>query len=184
MARSAEDLRRELAEAERRERESMSASKNATQPKFRVIVKPYRQPDNGNNRNPYHKIYDPTVRMYAIERTCLNEQEAIAAGWSQEDVSSGGSIYLYNVATRRIICPIGGGTSYIHRGVKPPFGIEVDYADDAAFYRIGNFLAEYPGGGDITAAYEDFLTERRQYQEAVAGKTANGLADTQTQRQV
>src|SRR5215469_9904638 len=139
---SSAELRRELAEAEQREKAAIKARKAATPPTFEYWVTPVSFGNEG--RFSFGKVYDPTCHLYEIRRECANKDAALAAGWEEEELKEGSATYLFNVVTRRIVCAVGGGQLYIS-----PDGTD-DYADDAAFYAIGGYLAEYPGGGKIS----------------------------------
>jgi hypothetical protein len=153
---SSADLRRELAEAEARERAAIKARKAATPPKFEFWITPAQYAADGSYI--FGKTYDPTCLLYVIERRCSNKEDARAVGWSDDELKEGSATYLYNVVTRRIICAVGGGTIYI----STLHGLDKnDYADDQAFFAIGAFLAEYPGGGEITWLYDIYRAERK-----------------------
>jgi hypothetical protein len=154
MAKSAAEIRRELAIAEERERAELKAKKEATPPIFEFWIKP----GEIKGTVSFGKLYDPTCHLYEIKRYTTNRAEAKAAGWADDDMREGGAIYVYNTATRRIICAVGGGTMYINRSFATE---KEDYADDTAFFHIGMYLAEFPGGGDITYIVEDFKAARK-----------------------
>jgi hypothetical protein len=102
-------------------------------------------------------MYDPTCHLYELRRTTANREDARAVGWSEDDMKDGGGIYLYNVVTRRVVCAVGGGTIYVNKASTLPD----DFADDMAMFQIGAFLAEYPGGGDITWIVEAYKEARK-----------------------
>jgi hypothetical protein len=153
---SSAEIRRELALAEEREHNEKEARRKANPPKFTYWIVP-ASPEHDASFI-YGKLYDPTCHLYSIERRITNKDAAKAAGWPDLDLREGSATYVYNVVTRRIICAVGGGTVYISCGNG--FDRE-DYADDNAMFAIGNYLAEYPGGGEITWIYEQFRAERK-----------------------
>lgn len=150
---SSEALRRELAEAEAREKAAIKARKEATPPKFEFWV----TPATPSVTSSYGKLYDPTCLLYTIERRCANREDARANGWTEDEMKEGSATYIYNVVTRRIICAVGGGTMYINRSFDNP----EDFEDDTAFFYLGEYLAKYPGGGDITYIVEAFQAARK-----------------------
>jgi hypothetical protein len=158
---SAAELRRELEQAEARERLEKKAKKDQTPPKFEYWITPADRSPNG--QFSYGKLYDPTCLLYTLERRITNKDAAKAAGWDDSDMREGSAVYLYNVVTRRIVCAVGGGQIYI--SCNAPFGAE-DYADDTAMYQIGAYLAEFPGGGEISWIYEQYRADRKHTQEA------------------
>jgi hypothetical protein len=158
MAKSSAEIRKELEAAEARERAEQKTRKEATPPQFEYWVVPAKISGN----NSYGKLYDPTCHLYDIDRRTTNREDARAVGWKDDDMKEGKATYLYNTVTRRIVCMVGGGTSYINKSF---FGEPEDYADDTAFFHLGAYLAEFPGGGDITYIVDLFKEAR---------KTANG----------
>jgi hypothetical protein len=150
---SSVELRKELAAAEERERAEIRARKEAVRPIFEYTI----MPTEGSNTASYSKLYDPTCLLYEIRRTTANRVAARVAGWTEDEMKEGGGTYLYNVVTRRIICALGGGTLYINKSLTGP----EDFADDTAMFHIGAYLAEYPGGGDITYIVENFKATRK-----------------------
>jgi hypothetical protein len=154
MAKSSADIRKELEAAEARERAEQKTRKEATPPQFEYWIVPTKI--NGNSS--YGKLYDPTCHLYDIDRRVINREDARAVGWTDSDMKEGRATYLYNTVTRRIIGMVGGGTSYINRSFV---GEPEDYADDTAFFHLGTYLAEYPGGGDITYIVDDFKAARK-----------------------
>jgi hypothetical protein len=153
-AKTAAELRQELVAAEDRERAESRSRKEATPPRFEYWV----TPANPTRTSSYGKLYDQTCFLYELKRTITNREDARAVGWTDDDMKEGTGTYLYNTVTRRIVGAVGGGTFYITNNV--PFGAE-DFADDTAFFHIGAFLAEFPGGGDITYIVEDFKAARK-----------------------
>lgn len=153
MARSAAEIRKELVAAEERERAELRAKREATRPRFEYWITPAKI----RATTSFGKLYDPTCLLYELQRKTVNRDEAKAAGWSDDDLREGSAVYLYNVVTRRVVCAVGGGTMYIGRS----FNQAEDYADDTAFFQIGAYLAEYPGGGDITYIVEAFKETRK-----------------------
>jgi hypothetical protein len=155
MAKSSAEIRKELAAAEAREILEKKAKKEATQPKFEYWI----NPATPVSTNVFYKTYDPTCLLYEISRRVINRDEAKAAGWDDIDLKEGGATYLYNIVTRRIVCAVSGGTIYINTNVWD--SKHDDYADDMAMYDIGGYLAQFPGGGDITFIIEEFKAARK-----------------------
>jgi hypothetical protein len=150
---SSADLRKELEVAEERERAEIRAKKEAVRPIFEYWVAPAET----RITSSYGKLYDPTCLLYEIKRTTANRVAARVAGWTEDDMKEGSATYIYNIVTRRIVCAVGGGTIYINRALDSA----EDFADDTAFFHLGMYLAEYPGGGDITYIVEDFKANRK-----------------------
>jgi hypothetical protein len=153
MAKSSAEIRRELLAAEERERNEARIKKEATRPAFEFWIAPAET----RATTSFGKMYDPTCHQYEISRKVMNREAASAAGWSDADMKEGGATYVYNTVTRRIICAVGGGTIYINKAFDTP----EDYADDTAMFQIGAYLAEFPGGGEITYIVEDFKAARK-----------------------
>lgn len=146
-----EELRAELREAEAQAKKEADERRKA----FKVQ---YRYEISLHNRNTtFDKIYDPTCTRYRISRTCLNREEALAAGLPDFELTDGGMAYMFNTVTGRIICATSGGTQYISERWNT---YEKDGADDWAFEQIGKFLTVLPDGGDITAIVEAYLERR------------------------
>lgn len=155
MARSVSDIKKELLAAEERERTETRARKEATPPKFEYWI----VPANIKGTRSFDKLYDPTCLLYELNRKVMNKDDARAVGWADNDMTEGSGIYLYNIVTRRIVCAVGGGTYYI--GTSNIWNGADDFADDTALFRLGGYLAEFPGGGNITYIVEDFKAERK-----------------------
>jgi len=147
--RTVAELRAELRQAEQREAAAKEARKKEVPVEYRYTISLAK-------RHSFDKIYDDTIRRYRIERVCLNAEAAKAVGHSDHEISSGGMDHLYNTVTAKIICPCGGGTSYI----GPRWPGSNDGADDMAFELIGLFLVENPEGGDITTIVDEFRARR------------------------
>jgi|SRR5215469_6864305 len=156
MAKSSAELKKELIAAEERERNEARAAREKTPPQFEY----WMVPAVTSTTSLFSKLYDPTCLLYELRRTVTNKDDALAAGWQEDEIKEGSATYIYNIVTRRVICAVGGGTVYINR----TFGMDEDYADDTAMFAIGGFLAEYPGGGEITAVVADFKATRRNKQ--------------------
>jgi hypothetical protein len=152
--RSSAELRRELQVAEEREKAEARARKETARPVFEYWVTPAET----REMTSFGKMYDPTCLQYKIERTTANREDARAVGWADADMKDGGATYIYNVVTRRIVCAVGGGTLYINKAFAPE---TEDFADDTALFQIGAYLAEFPGGGDITYIVENFKATRK-----------------------
>jgi hypothetical protein len=73
-----------------------------THPRYRFTL--YR-----SGEDSWHKVYDETCGLWTIHGEVLNQEEVKAAGLISQ---SGGMCYLYNGATRKLICSVSGGTSY------------------------------------------------------------------------
>lgn len=154
MSKTSADIRKELAAAEARERAETLARKETTKPQFEYWIAPAKVSETAS----YGKLYDPTCCLYELKRTTLNFEDARAVGWTEDDMREGTATYLYNIVTRRVVCAVGGGTTYINRsfGAGPE-----DFEDDTAFYHLGGYLAQYPGGGDVTYIVEAFQVARK-----------------------
>lgn len=96
-------------------------------------------------------VFDSSVVCYTLFGELLNEAEYRALSVLPPLLFTSGSMqYLYNTATHRIICAIGGGTNYIHgdgrlRGEKP--------CEEAVrvVAELSAFLKAFPCGGDVTS---------------------------------
>jgi hypothetical protein len=140
------ELREALSQAEAQEAAENEVRKLQTPPRFRYTIRP-------DSRNAFFdKMYDSTCLRYIIRRACLNEFEARAAG--HHNINGGQMVYIFNTVTSRIICSVGGGTSYIVSSYAD------DGADDQAFTDIGQFLKSNPNGGVITTIVDEFRARR------------------------
>lgn len=147
------ELREELRQAEALEATKLGDLRKNTPVQYRYTIMP-----NYNDRTAnFDKVYDSTCLSYVIKRWTLNAIEAKAAGHGDHSLRSGSMTYMYNTVTGKIICAVGGGTSFI----GPRFGGLQDRADDQAFSDIGKFLRMYPDGGDITSIVDEFLAVRK-----------------------
>ena len=107
MTQSVEELRRQLREAEALEVQEREARRKATPVRCQYLIAP------ASRRNTFDKLYDETCYTYTIERVILNKAEAEAAGHQDWELRAGGMNYLFNSGTGKIVCALGGGTSYI-----------------------------------------------------------------------
>jgi len=158
--RTVEELRAELRKAEALQEQEIKERRKTFKVRYRYQIRPY------DRNSTFDKIYDPTCLRYRLSRTCLNREEAKAAGYNDFELTDGSMSYMFNTVTGKIICATGGGTSYISERWNTT---EKDGADDWAFEQIGEFLTICPYGGDITAIVEAYL-ERR-----ASGTQDNGL---------
>jgi len=152
---SIEELRRQLREAEALEAQKREARRKATPVRYQYFIA------LASRRNSFDKLYDDTIVQYHIERVILNRTEAEAAGHQDWELRAGGINYLFNKGTGKIICALGGGTSYI----STRWNGEQDGADVEAFEAISQFLDEHPNGGDITPIVETFQACRQNNKE-------------------
>ncbi len=124
--RSVAEIEAELKEA--KERDAKERIEKAMQVKpiytFYVIPKEIKG---------YHKIWDPSILLYAIGGSIQNRKELQAVG---KAVNDGEMLYLYNIHTGKIVTPLGGGIIYTE--------------DPILISKIANFIINYPLGGDIT----------------------------------
>lgn len=152
MTQSVEELRRQLREAEALEVQEREARRKATPVRCQYLIAP------ASRRNTFDKLYDETCHTYTIERVILNKAEAEAAGHQDWELRAGGMNYLFNSGTGKIVCALGGGTSYI----SERWNGENDGADVEAMEAIGQFLDANPNGGDITKIVETFQACRQK----------------------
>jgi len=152
---SVEELRRQLREAEALEAQAREERRRQTPVRYQYFIA------LASRRNSFDRLYDDTIVQYHIERVILNKAEAEAAGHQDWELRADGINYLFNKGTGKIICTLGGGTSYI----SERWNGENDGADVEAFEAISQFLDEHPNGGDITPIVETFQASRRNNEE-------------------
>ena len=150
MEKSAAELREELRQAEARERVEAEARKRATPVVYRFTAE--------ESTPAWHKVYDPSCRLYNLRGEVVNREEAKAAGHSDHEMHEGGMLYLYNTLTERIVTSIGGGQIWIGANWNGSTG-----SDDVAFDQVSAFLAAHPEGGDITSIVQ---AHRKRVREA------------------
>jgi hypothetical protein len=140
-----EQLRAELNEAIRAEDVAQQERRASVPIEFSYWVRP------ADGHRHFGKIYDSSCVLYRIGRTCLNRDEAKAVGHPEHEMSEGAMDYIYNRLTDKIVCSVGGGTTYIGT-----WGKQHEDAEVAAIERISDLIKYQPEGGDITAIIEDF----------------------------
>jgi hypothetical protein len=138
MTKSVDQLRAELREAEALEVAEGNARREVVPVQWKFTLTP--------DTKKYHRLYDPTCRLYRLEGTIVNRAEAEAAGHNVNH-REGGMTYVFNAWSDRLVMAIGGGTVF----VGDSFGNEKDDSDVIAMQELSEFIVEHPGGGDVTA---------------------------------
>lgn len=133
---SVEEIRKELREAEKR----AEVERHEKMKEVPIIWKYTISPQDER----HDRVYDDTCRLFYLSGDIVNKEEAHAAG-HYTDRSHGGMTYLYNKATKKIVCSLGGGTIFIRSGFGEPKDAEIEVVE-----KINQFLVENPEGGDIT----------------------------------
>jgi hypothetical protein len=148
---SVRELEERLNAARLRESERILEVRKAhpVQYKFTITV--------DKRRSSFDRMYDTSIKRYAIRRFVTNRAESEALGHPEWEMRDGGMTYLFNTHTNLIICSCGGGTSYI----SPAWNQSDDDYDAEAFREISRFLVVNPQGGDITHIVNKFLEKRR-----------------------
>jgi hypothetical protein len=137
MTRSIAEIRAELEAAEKLEREQKLAQQNAVKPVYKFTIFPTPE-------QRFDRLFDDTMQLFTIKGECLNNDELEAVGKRAE--SSGQMKYLFNTATGKLVCSLGGGTSYIGNGFTKS---DRDFEAEVMGY-ISTFLKLHSQGGDIT----------------------------------
>lgn len=138
-----DEIKAELAEAERALQEQRQQRLEATPIIMRYTVERDTQPYTVN------RLYDEAVVAYSVSGEVVNSDEAAAAGHSL-DRKGGSMTWLFNTLSGRIICSTGGGSVF--------FGFPGDksIAQLDAIEELSAFIAESPQGGDITSIIEKY----------------------------
>ena len=132
------ELESMLAEARRVEQAAAKARREAVVPEYRFTVEPAS--DN------WDRLHDNTCRFYRLIGEITNEEALREVGAM---VPQGGAMkYVYNSGTGKIVCAVGGGTSW-------PL-------TDEGWGLIGDLIAVNPNGGDVTWIVNQFR-DRRPY---------------------
>jgi hypothetical protein len=116
----------------------------ATPIRYRYTIAP--------SENRHHDLYDATCRLYSLHGEVANPVEAIEAGHPKDTLRCGSMDYIYNTATAKIVCSVGGGSIYISTGWGQHSLEEVIATMD----EIGEYIFANPEGGDITEIVEKF----------------------------
>lgn len=95
------------------------------------------------NDDKWDTLWDKDSCFYKIRGRVLNEEEAKAVG--HHVGFTGDMKYVYNMLNHKIVCAVGGGTSFINGGHNGE-----DASARQAFDELNEFLIENPEGGDIT----------------------------------
>ena len=141
MTRSIEEIEAELREAKQQEKLAKAALAAATPPKYVFEVALVENPTS------WDRLFDDTMRLYVISGTCVNREDATKAG---NHVAPDGSMrYIFNTHTYKLVCSVGGGTSYVSRWHFDGPDYEAD-----TMGKISDFLLHNPEGGDITHIIE------------------------------
>jgi hypothetical protein len=132
-------LRKQLRDAEEKERKAQAERKKATEKRWRFTLEV-------SDGYPFDRLQpDCGVVVYRLTGMVDNEEECRAAGHSSQDLS-GSMGYFFNEATGKIVCPTGGGRIFIHD--------TGDWHGDLKTYetyrRLEEFLRTSPEGGDVT----------------------------------
>jgi hypothetical protein len=161
--RTIQEIRAELAEAEKAEKLELERLKEAFPPIWQFTIKP-AAPRSFSSTD---ELYDDTCRFYELEGEVINREEAAAVGHTELFMRGGGMTYVYNTLSHRIICATGGGTIYISR----PWSIRDDTSAQETMEEVNAFLLENPEGGDITEIVERHRTRVRQLEAERRART-------------
>lgn len=141
MTRSIEEIEAELREAKRQQKLAQEQLAATVPPKYVFTVEPVKNP------NSWDRLFDDTMKLYVISGTCVNREESATAG---NYVAPDGSMrYVYNTRTYKLVCSVGGGTSYVSRWHFDGTDYEAE-----TMQKISDFLLHQPEGGDITDIIE------------------------------
>jgi hypothetical protein len=120
-------LKQELRELEAQAKAEREERARKVRPEFNFTLVP--------TEDPWDKIYDPSCRLYSLVGTVMNMKELREVG--KGFVTGGSMNYLWNGATNRFVCAVGGGSIYAK--------------DPATWEMLSQFIVEVPDGGDVTA---------------------------------
>lgn len=148
--RSVAEIKAELAQAQEREQANAKRVREQTPVVYKFTIKPV------NSQRLFDRMYDDTCKLYEIRREVQNRTEAQAVGHHEWELRDGGMRYVYNTKTTKIVCSVGGGTSYI----SPNWNGPDDEYDGIAFDQIARFIVKNPDGGDITDIVKEFQEAR------------------------
>lgn len=151
MAKTTEQLRKELKNAEAREAAEFEAKRRATPPIRKYMIELMEI----SNNSSFDYVYDDSCLLYRIHSFVTNKEAAEAAGWSSSwDLNAGGMTYVYNTLSKKLVMGTGGGNIYI----GPSWNKSDDTSHIRAMEEINAFLQQHPEGGDIT----DIVMRHRQ----------------------
>lgn len=141
---SSAELREELKEAERREREAADRLAASVRPVWRFTLLP--------SDEKFDKVWDESVLKYRLQGEIQNREELELVNNPMRN-DGGGMTYLFNTLSKRLVMSTGGGTMWLSEG----WGNNEDAIESARIARreLEFFLDLQPEGGDVTQIIED-----------------------------
>jgi hypothetical protein len=124
-----DELRKQLADAERAEKEERERLAKSVKPIRQIMIRPTR------DAQTYDRVFSPSYKVFRLWCETTNKHELKAVGALEPH--DGGMNYAVNIVTWTIVCAMGGGSIY--------------FRDSETAERIGQFLQKNPDGGDITS---------------------------------
>jgi hypothetical protein len=134
MSKTVAELRAELRAAEQAESEAKRVAAQAVKAKLVFTIR--------RNDSSFDKILDESCVLYRITGITQNKDELAAVGREARD---GGMNYLFNIATGRLVCSMGGGNVYVKTGQWSS-----DKPDWPTIRALEAFIVANPDGGDVT----------------------------------
>lgn len=132
-----EELRDALYAAEAKERAELEERRKSVKPKYKYTLV-YVPPQ----RDPFDAIYDPECCFYALKSECINVEELKGARLGLTHTMGGQMKYVFNKATGRFVCAVGGGTLLV-KGQE-------------AWDALSEYIVANPVGGDVTEIVSEF----------------------------
>lgn len=152
MTKSTEQLRKELKEAEARERAQAEEARRAVKVQWKFTLMP--------DTRGHDVMYDETCLLYSLKGEITNREEAEAVGHHLSH-SEGSMTYVFNTVTGRIVCATGGGTIYVGGfGGAWSGGEQEQELASQTMRELGTFLTMWPEGGDVTAIVANYREHR------------------------
>lgn len=98
----------------------------------------------------YRDLFDTDhgCLFYYLDAKVTNKEEALAAGYKEDQLPKGGIGYLFNTLSDRFVMRQGGG--YIHLGFCDRNENEKQILRET-MDQLEDFITAYPEGGDITS---------------------------------
>lgn len=127
--RSLDDIRAELAAAERAERDRMRELADAVQPTYRFTLVPYTA-----RNDTFERVYDQSCSLWVMAGELTNADELRSVG--KVVPTSGQMRYIFNSLSGRFVTSVSGGTIYV--------------SSHEAWSELSEWALVNPTGGDVT----------------------------------
>lgn len=140
MATTLEELRAQVREAEKAERDALEARRTSVKAEYAFTLMPASQIGS------FERIMDDSCVFYRLQSEVLNKEAVEAVGGEHHDKSGGN--YLFNKASGKFVMMVGGGRLWLSSS---------NWQESSeAWELLSAFIVGKPEGGDVTEIVEQY----------------------------